>query len=123
LSVEPALTCATTGQEVIAIDATPRGEAAARVARITAPADGTIVALDPDIPPARQRPALRAQGPGPLRWRVDGRELARGAEAGWLPWPGRHALQLPDAGGKVVDEVRVEVRGAGARRRAPASPG
>ncbi|MBG6076357.1 hypothetical protein IWX85_002190 [Polaromonas sp. CG_9.11] len=47
--------------------------------RITAPASGTIIALDPDIPPAHQRLTFSAQGHG-LRWRMDGREFARGTE-------------------------------------------
>jgi penicillin-binding protein 1C len=109
-----------TQQEWMALDAAATGPqaagAGAPAGRITAPANGTIVALDPDIPPQRQRLALRAEGGGGLRWRVDGRELARGAEAGWLPWPGRHVLQLVNGAGRVVDEVRVEVRGAGVRR-------
>lgn len=91
------------------------GAEADRKPRILAPASGTILALDPDIPPQRQRLALRSSGGRNLRWRLDGRELARGAEAAWLPWPGRHELQLVDARGKVVDAVRVEVRGAGVR--------
>lgn len=91
-------------------------------ARITAPADGTILALDPDIPPQRQRLALRAEGGEALRWRIGGKELGRGAEAAWLPWPGRHVLQLVDAGGRVADEVRIEVRGAGVKPAA-AAPG
>ncbi len=84
-------------------------------ARITAPADGTIVALDPDIPPANQRLQLRADGPDG-HWLLNGRPLARGASASWLPWPGRHAVQLVDASGTVLDEIRVEVRGAGVKR-------
>ena len=84
-------------------------------ARITAPADGTIVALDPDIPPANQRLPLRADGPDG-HWLLNGRPLARGASASWLPWPGRHAVQLVDASGTVLDEIRVEVRGAGVKR-------
>ncbi|MGE0497745.1 MAG: penicillin-binding protein 1C [Ramlibacter sp.] len=89
---------------------TPYGEAA----RITAPAPGTIVALDPDIPPKRQRLQFMAEGDG-LRWTLDGKPLARGATAQWLPWPGRHTAQIVDARGKVLDEVRFEVRGAGVR--------
>jgi penicillin-binding protein 1C len=83
-------------------------------ARITAPAPGTILALDPDIPPAHQRLAFSAEGQG-LRWRMDGKEFARGNQAQWLPWPGRHVVQLLDASGKVADEIRLEVRGAGVR--------
>ena len=96
----------------------------ASTARITAPADGTLIALDPDIPPERQRLALRAEGPAHgLRWQLDGKPLARGNEALWLPWPGRHVLQLQDARGQVLDEIRLEVRGAGVRQTgAPVRP-
>jgi penicillin-binding protein 1C len=70
------------------------------------------VALDPDIPPARQRLQFVAVGSA-VRWRIDGREFARGARAAWLPWPGRHVVQLTDERGVALDEVRIEVRGAG----------
>lgn len=82
--------------------------------RITAPAQGTIIALDPDIPPTRQRLQLRAVGDVPqLRWRLDGKPLGQGGALAWLPWPGRHTLQLTNMQGTVLDEVRFEVRGAG----------
>jgi penicillin-binding protein 1C len=87
--------------------------------RIAAPAPGSIVALDPDIPPQNQRVhfvAAPASAPG-LRWRMDGKPLGRGAQVAWLPWPGRHVVQLTDAGGRVLDELRIEVRGAGVARR------
>lgn len=83
-------------------------------ARITAPASGTIIALDPDIPPSHQRVSFSAQGSN-LRWLMDGKPLARGAQTQWLPWPGKHVVQLVDAGGKVLDEIRLEVRGAGVK--------
>jgi penicillin-binding protein 1C len=82
--------------------------------RITAPASGTIIALDPDIPPKHQRISFSAEGRG-TRWLMDGKEFARGPQAQWLPWPGRHVVQLVDAGGKVADEIKFEVRGAGVR--------
>ncbi len=88
--------------------------AAAAPGRITSPASGTIVALDPDIPPTHQRLGFSAEGRG-VRWLIDGKEFARGNEAQWLPWPGRHVVRLVDAGGKVLDEIRLEVRGAGIR--------
>ncbi|WP_019702385.1 penicillin-binding protein 1C [Paracidovorax oryzae] len=84
--------------------------------RIVSPAPGTIVALDPDIPPAHQRLQFAAAGggvPANLRWRIDGQVQGRGAEWAWLPWPGRHRVELVEAGGQVVDEIRIEVRGAG----------
>ncbi|VTU35352.1 penicillin-binding protein 1C [Variovorax sp. PBL-E5] len=90
----------------------PAASAADSAARITAPSDGTIIALDPDIPPEHQRVRFEAEGRG-LRWRMDGRPFARGASAQWLPWPGRHVVELLDADGQVADRVRLEVRGAG----------
>ena len=81
-------------------------------ARITAPAPGTIIGLDPDIPPKNQRVSLTAEGKN-LRWLIDGKPFAKGSTALWLPWPGRHVIQITDAKGKVLDEVRAEVRGAG----------
>jgi len=94
--------------------------AADRPARITAPAAGTIIALDPDIPPQHQRLSFTADG-AQLRWRIDGKPLASGPHALWLPWPGRHVVQLADAHGNVLDEIKIEVRGAGlkARRNKP----
>ncbi|MEN9396939.1 MAG: hypothetical protein RLZ81_1469 [Pseudomonadota bacterium] len=81
---------------------------------ITAPTQGTIIALDPDIPPSRQRVRFEAEGNG-LRWRLNGKPFAKGASAQWLPWPGRHVVHITDAKGQVLDEVRLEVRGAGVR--------
>jgi penicillin-binding protein 1C len=81
-------------------------------ARITSPTTGTIIALDPDIPPNRQRVSFSAEGAN-LRWLMDGKVFAKGASAHWLPWPGRHVVQIVDAKGQVQDMVRLEVRGAG----------
>lgn len=92
------------------------GLASSVPARITAPSRGTIIALDPDIPPENQRLILAsAAGTTPsdqLRWAIDGHEIGRGASTRWLPWPGRHTIELKDSHGTVQDERRVEVRGA-----------
>ncbi|MDO4682630.1 MAG: penicillin-binding protein 1C, partial [Lautropia sp.] len=88
---------------------------------ITAPAPGTIIALDPDIPPAHQRLSLRARldpassgvPPAGLHWQIDDQRLGSGTAQGWLPMPGHHRIQLRDGNGLVLDEVRIEVRGAG----------
>jgi len=83
-------------------------------ARITQPTHGSIIALDPDIPPKHQR--VRFEGVGQnLRWQVDGKPFASGPSAHWLPWPGHHRVQLADARGRVLDEVQLEVRGAGVK--------
>ena len=83
--------------------------------RITAPTNGTIIALDPDIPPNRQRLSLESTQPQSrtLRWQVDGKTTATGGSAQWPVWPGRHVIRLVDAKGRVLDEVKLEVRGAG----------
>jgi len=102
-----------TEQPLFALD-TGAGTPAANnsAARIIAPVDGTIIALDPDIPPLHQRVRFESEGRG-VQWRIDGKHFARGNSAQWLPWPGRHVIELVDATGKVVDQRRIEVRGAG----------
>ena len=91
--------------------------------RITAPQDGTILALDPDIPAPYQRLRLAAEPGGTpaasLRWWIGRNEIGRGPDAQWLPWPGRHVVQLRDATGTVLAERRIEVRGAGVRAEPP----
>ncbi|WP_454736880.1 penicillin-binding protein 1C [Cupriavidus necator] len=87
---------------------------------IANPADGTVFALDPDMPPAAQRVWFQAEGVAgqaarALSWRMDGKPLGRGGEVAWLPWPGRHQVELLDAAGKVVDRIGIEVRGASVR--------
>ena len=81
---------------------------------IVAPVAGTIVALDPDIPPSRQRIALEAHTDGArARWRVDGTD--RGAADKlvlWQPRPGHHTVQLVDSGQHVLDSIGFVVRGA-----------
>lgn len=87
--------------------------------RITNPVNGTIIALDPDIPPRHQRVSFSASSPlrhAELRWQLDGKPFAQGPSAEWLPWPGKHVIRLTDAHGQELDSVRLEVRGAGVRR-------
>lgn len=98
---------------VLAASATGRARQAA-VQRITAPVDGTIFALDPDIPAGHQRVwfvASETRAPR-VTWQLDGQRLGSGVRLGWLPWPGRHTLTLLDARGVVLDTVHFEVRGA-----------
>ncbi|MBX3635440.1 MAG: penicillin-binding protein 1C [Rubrivivax sp.] len=80
---------------------------------IASPRDGTVLLLDPDIPPAAQR--LVFEG-APGRWLLDGREIGRGVRVSWLPRPGRFVLErrpLPGAAlGEAADRVAFEVRAA-----------
>ena len=93
-----------------------------QVAHIASPTDGTILALDPDIPPQAQRVAFRAgiaDGPDALTWRIDGKVLAQGPSAQWMPWPGKHLVSLTDDTGRTLDQIAVEVRGASVRGAVP----
>ncbi len=85
----------------------------ATLAGIRNPREGSIYALDPDIPPKAQR--LQFQGENGV-WRLDGRRIGRGSQLWWNPLPGRHELQLLSAAGKPIETVRFEVRGATMRR-------
>ncbi|MEY2953919.1 MAG: penicillin-binding protein [Pseudomonadota bacterium] len=90
------------------------------LAKILSPSAGTILALDPDLPPRHQRLTLSASPLAPahaaqLRWWVDGKALARGATAQWPLRPGHHTLRLSHGQDRTLDEVRIEVRGAGLR--------
>jgi penicillin-binding protein 1C len=92
---------------------------------IGSPTDGTLFALDPDIPATRQRIVFeRASGSsGRANWRLDGKPLGRDERVLWLPWPGRHVLELVNADGSSADSVRFEVRGATAHQAAPPRAG
>ena len=107
------------------------GDAAVRRggAVIASPVDGTIVAIDPDIPPTRQRMtfamhgSMRADRSNALGWRLDGKLIGRGPSLEWPVWPGRHRLEVVDAAQKPVDAVHFEVRGASLRAPRPARDG
>ena len=96
-----------------ALSSSPAGRGSGAIRQ---PVDGTIVAIDPDIPPRRQRMTFeatdRAAGG---QWRLDGRLLARGVRVEWPVWPGRHVLERLDARGGPIDRVTFEVRGADLR--------
>jgi penicillin-binding protein 1C len=77
------------------------------------PVDGTIVALDPDIPEGRQLVFFEAEGREAGRsWELDGVPLGPAdAPYPWKPAPGSHRLALVDRGGARVDAVSFQVRG------------
>jgi penicillin-binding protein 1C len=96
--------------------------AGAKRGKISYPGDGTIIALDPDIPDAVQRVRfLASAAPGEYRWRLDGVDFGSAGHAVfWQPQPGFHDLSLVDEAGDGIDSVRFEVRGA--RRQALLQP-
>jgi len=85
--------------------------------RIIAPARGTVIALDPDIPPSRQRVIFEARsGRAPLRWLLDGTDLGSATDlVVWNPHPGRHTLSLVDDDQRPWDTLSFEVRGQAVR--------
>jgi penicillin-binding protein 1C len=85
-------------------------------AAILYPADGQIIAIDPDIPVESQRVHFLAEGaPDGAGWSLDGVLLTGAGPAFWLPVPGRHRLSLLDAQGGELDAVEFEVRGNAVR--------
>ena len=85
-------------------------------AAIAYPGNGSIIALDPDLPEHVQRVRFVAQ---PVvsgqRWRLDGKAIGASDEPVlWAPQPGQYTLVLLGADGEELDQVRFEVRG-GAR--------
>lgn len=106
------------GTETALVEAVP---GARRVPKIVYPADGSILAVDPDIPDSVERVMFRAQGAGGHRWRLDGRDLGPALNAlAWRPMAGEHRLELVDGEGKVASVSRFEVRGNQAAQSSPA---
>ena len=85
---------------------------------IISPRDGSVFALDPDIPPAAQRITFEGAAGS---WWLDGRRIGKGTQIRWAPWPGPHRLQLRRGDGQPLQAVRFEVRGASVKRLAPAA--
>ncbi|MBF0214503.1 MAG: penicillin-binding protein 1C, partial [Magnetococcales bacterium] len=92
-------------------------DTSSRPPRIAEPDDGTILALDPDIPPGHQRLFPRMEPAHPdHRWRMDG-EPWQATHEGWALLPGRHRLELLNAEDQIVATARFQVRGTEAARR------
>jgi len=81
--------------------------------QIESPAEGSIIAIDPDIPSSLQRVSFEAgRGAAGARWILDGRErCAAASPCLWQPLPGMHRLTLVDASGRAIDQVTFRVRG------------
>jgi len=81
--------------------------------RISYPAAGTVIALDPDIPAASQKVFFEAEpGGGDLKWLLDGEPVGSADSLVlWSPLKGKHSLALIDGAEHVLDSVEFEVRG------------
>ena len=90
--------------------------------RILSPAPGSILALDPDIPPMLQQVVLLsnlAEEPGQpgvaahlVHWELDGMPLGSGPWLSWQPRPGRHTVRLLGPDGATWDQARFVVKGS-----------
>lgn len=82
-------------------------------ARIVTPADGTIIALDPDIPATRQRITLTSGDSAQAAcWEVNGEALGCNADAvSWQPTQGNFVVRLLDKSGEERDRISIIVRG------------
>jgi penicillin-binding protein 1C len=73
-----------------------------------------VIALDPDVPPARQRMVFEADGVPAALW-LDGTSLGPAGPGAppllWAPTPGLHELRLVSAAGEVLDRAAFQVRG------------
>lgn len=100
------------------IDGSPRARTVVAVAgasalpRIVSPANGMIIAIDPDIPAAHQRVPLSAQGANSTMVMTldDSVVLPANELALWTLIEGSHRLALKDANGVVLDRILFTVR-------------
>jgi penicillin-binding protein 1C len=103
----------------VVMQVAPKAPAGGR-AMILYPADGQIIAIDPDIPADSQHVQFQADSaPRGSSWHLDGALVAAGGEALWSPAPGRHRLALLDPDGRELDAVEFEVRGSPVATPAP----
>ena len=84
--------------------------------KIQSPVDGTILALDPDIPLNAQKLFLKATisqsdaRAESLRWFIADDEIGSGSGNLWSPKRGQHRIVLKDKNAKVLDQVFISVR-------------
>jgi penicillin-binding protein 1C len=93
--------------------------------RIVSPADGSIVALDPDIPVSQQRIRFTSTASeSTLGWLLDGDEQCRHtAECMWPPRPGHHTVTLIGPSGHAFDRASFIVKGNAPPQQSSADSG
>jgi penicillin-binding protein 1C len=98
------------GTETVSVES---GKSRTAPGRISYPASGTVVALDPDIPVDRQKMYFESSPESEYnRWLLNGKDF--GTASGikiWTPVEGIHKLSLVEKNGQPVDEVTFFVRG------------
>jgi penicillin-binding protein 1C len=81
-------------------------------ATIVYPAEGMVIALDPDIPTKEQKLFFEANPHDDgLKWMLNGRAIGNAEEILlWSPVPGKHDLALVDGADQILDSIRFVVR-------------
>jgi penicillin-binding protein 1C len=85
---------------------------------IVYPPSGTVIALDPDIPPELQKIFFISQTcESDVRWVLNGTLMgAVGKTVSWTPKAGKYSLAIADRDEKILDYIYFEVRGPEAGR-------
>ena len=85
---------------------------AGEIARIASPANGMVIALDPDIPSSFQRVPLTANGVSDgMVFKLNGALIGKaGGRTLWSPKPGTYLLALEDSSGHTLDRAHFIVR-------------
>lgn len=101
---------------------TETGEVIARTqhakARITYPSDGTIFALDPDIPAENHAVFFEATKDQEFDWYLNDEKIADATHyVRWKPENGTYTLSIAEKDGKIIDTVEFNVRGRSAATR------
>ena len=81
--------------------------------RIVYPPDGTMIALDPDIPDHLQKVGFvaKVRNKEKTRWLLNDLPLEdQGQTILWTPKPGKYLLAIANSENKIVDSVQFEVR-------------
>jgi penicillin-binding protein 1C len=97
------------GTEMQRIAALSAGSAAPAISN---PANGMVIAVDPDIPEARQKVPFSARGADHgMTFRLNGATLGPASQGLlWSPTPGAHRLELVGPAGRVEDRISFVVR-------------
>jgi penicillin-binding protein 1C len=82
--------------------------------RIVYPPSGTVIALDPDIPPELQKVFFVSQTDGNgSKWILNGSSISPvGRTIAWVPKVGEYKLVIADQEERIIDTVYFEVRGS-----------
>ena len=82
--------------------------------RILYPPSGTVIAVDPDIPPELQKVFFVSQtGENNLQWVLNGTPMEKvGKKIPWTPKAGKYSLAIANSEENILDYVYFEVKGS-----------